>query len=326
VNRREFITLLGGAAVTWPLATRAQQPGKMPVVGLLGSGSAIAYAHLVGAFRRGLNEAGYVEGRNVAIEYRWAEDRYDRLPALAAELVSRQVAVLFALNDPSARVAKAANTTIPILFISSDPVNLGLVDSLNRPGSNITGVSILSATLEAKRLEFLLELVPKAELIAVLVNPNNPPAEGQLTDAQAAAFALRRQIQVLKASSEREIDLVFSALVQSRVGALLVGSDPFFNQRYEKFILLAAHNAIPAAYAWREFPAAGGLMSYGTSRSDAYRLVGIYAGRVLRGENPADLPVQQSVKVELVINLKTAKALGLTVPLTLLGRADEVIE
>jgi putative ABC transport system substrate-binding protein len=248
------------------------------------------------------------------------------LPSLAADLANRQVAVLFALNDPAAKVAKAITTTIPILFISSDPVKLGLVASLNRPGGNITGVSILSATLEAKRLEFLLELAPKAETVAVLLNPNNPPAEGQLTDAQIAASTLGRKIQVLRASSEHEIDLAFATLVQSQVGALLVGSDPFFNQRYEKLVLLAARNAIPAAYAWREFPAAGGLLSYGTSRNDAYRLVGIYAGHILKGEKPADLPVQQSVKVELVINLKTAKALGLTVPLTLLGRADEVIE
>ena len=234
MRRREFITLLGGAAAAaWPLAARAQQPAT-PVIGLLGSGSAEAYAQLVGAFRRGLNESGFFEGQNVTLEYRWAQDQYDRLPALAAELISRQVAVLFAINDPSAKVVKALTATIPVLFISSDPVKLGLVASLNRPGSNITGVSILSATLEAKRLEFLLELVPKAETVAVLVNPNNPPAEGQLTDAQAAARTLRRQIQVLRASSEREIDLAFSALVQSRVGALLVGSDPFFNQRYEK--------------------------------------------------------------------------------------------
>jgi putative tryptophan/tyrosine transport system substrate-binding protein len=324
MRRRKFVTLLVGAAA-WPLGAQAQQPA-MPVVGLLGSGSAEAYAQLVGSFRRGLNEAGYVEGQNVLIEYRWAEDQYDRLPALAAELVSRQVAVLFALNDPSARVAKAATATVPILFISSDPVKLGLVASLNRPGGNVTGVSILSATLEAKRLEFLLELVPKAQAVAVLINPNNPPAEGQLADAQGAARTLGRHIQVLRASSEREIDMAFAALVEQRAGALLVGSDPFFNQRYEKLVLLAARNAVPAAYAWREFPASGGLMSYGTSRSDAYRLVGIYAGRVLKGEKPADLPVQQSVKVELVINLKTAKALGLAVPITLLGRADEVIE
>ena len=324
MNRRAIITLLGGASA-WPLAARAQQ-AAMPIVGLLGSGSAAAYAQLVSSFRRGLTESGYFEGQNVALEYRWAEDQYHRLPSLAADLANRQVAVLFALNDPAAKVAKAITTSIPILFISSDPVKLGLVASLNRPGGNITGVSILSATLEAKRMEFLLELAPKAETVAVLLNPNNPPAEGQLTDAQIAASTLGRKIQVLRASSEHEIDLAFATLVQSQVGALLVGSDPFFNQRYEKIVLLAARNAIPAAYAWREFPAAGGLMSYGTSRSDAYRLVGIYAGRILKGEKPADLPVQQSVKVELVINLKTAKALGLTVPLTLLGRADEVIE
>jgi putative ABC transport system substrate-binding protein len=325
MRRREFITLLVGGATAWPLAARAQQPA-MPVIGYLDSASLETRRDLIIAFQRGLKEVGYVEGQNVAIDYRWAEGEYDRLPTLAAELVRRQVAVIFANNDPSTVAVRAATATIPIVFISSDPVQLGHVASLNRPGGNVTGVSILSARLEAKRLEFLHELSPKGAVIAVLINPNNPPAEGQLADVQAAASSLGREIQVLRASTERDIEAAFATLVERQSGGLLVGSDPLFNSRYEKIVALAARTAIPAIYAWREFTVAGGLMSYGTSRTDAYRQVGIYIGRILKGEKPADLPVQQSVKVELIINAKTAKALGLTFPITLLGRADEVIE
>jgi len=324
LRRRELITLLGAAAA-WPLSARAQQPGK-PVIGYLDSASLETRRDLIIAFQRGLKEVGYVDGQNVAIDYRWAEGQYDRLPTLAAELVRRQVAVIFANNDPSTVAVRAATATIPIVFISSDPVQLGHVASLNRPGGNITGVSILSARLEAKRLEFLHELSPKGAVIAVLMNPNNPPAEGQLADVQAAASSLGREIQVLRASTERDIEAAFATLVERQSGGLLVGSDPLFNSRYEKIVALAARTAIPAIYAWREFTVADGLMSYGTSRTDAYRQVGIYVGRILKGEKPADLPVQQSVKVELIINAKTAKALGLTFPITLLGRADEVIE
>jgi putative tryptophan/tyrosine transport system substrate-binding protein len=328
MRRREFIAGLGAAASAGlPLAVSAQQMA-LPVVGYLGATSVSAYAHLNSAFSRGLKEAGFVEGQNVAIEYRWADGRYERLPAMAAELVAHQVAVIAAVGGvPAALAAKAATSTIPIVFsIAGDPVKLGLVGSLARPNGNATGAAFLSVELEQKRLELLHELMPKAAVIAVLFNPNNPQSETQLQEMKAAALVLGHQLRVLNASTEPEIDLAFAAVVQQQVDALIVGADTFLFSSRDQILRLAARYALPTIYPYRELSASGGLMSYGTDLADAYRLEGNYVGRILKGAKPADLPVQQSTKVELVINLKTAKTLGLAFPLTLLGRADEVIE
>jgi putative tryptophan/tyrosine transport system substrate-binding protein len=326
IRRREFITLLGGAAASWPVAARAQQPA-MPVVGYLRGGSAAGSVKLLVAIRQGLGSIGYVEGRNVAIEYRYADNQNDRLPALAADLLRRQVALIYAGDNAAALAAKAATTTIPIVFrIGGDPVGLGLVASLNRPGGNITGVSFLSTTTAAIRLQMLHEAVPKAAVIGALVNPANPKAEPDTREAQEAARKLGLQLHVLHASSDQDIDAAFATLVQRRAGALVIDGDVFFSDRLVQLAILSARHAIPAIYTSRGFPDAGGLMSYGASNIDADRLAGGYVGRILKGDKPADLPVQQAVKVELIINLKTAKTLGLTFPITLLGRADEVIE
>ena len=326
LKRRQFITLLGGAAA-WPLGASAQQ-SAVPVVGFLSGGSPDAFAYLVRAFRQGLSETGYVEGQNVAIEFRWAEGQYDRLPALVADLVRHQVTVLAATTAPAALAAKAATTTIPIVFATdSDPVQLGLTASLSRPGGNVTGVTQLNVEVGPKRLELAHELIPAATVIALLVNPTNPLAGAVSKDLQAAARVLGIELQVLHASTDRDLDAVFTALVQLRAAALVVGSaDPFFGSRAEQLGALALRHAMPAIYQFRAFAAAGGLVSYGGRFTDSYRQVGVYAGRILKGEKPTDLPVQQSTKVELILNLKTAKALGLEIPATLLGRADEVIE
>jgi len=325
VRRREFIILIGGAAVAWPLAARAQQKA-MPVIGFLSSRLPAESASLVAAFRQGLSQSGFVEGQNVAIEYRWAEGNYDRLPALAAALVDRKPDLIATTGGAvSARAAKNATATIPIVFVTGDdPVASGLVASLARPGGNLTGVSILIVELNAKRLELISELVPQAKAIAVLANPAN--AERISREVQDAARAKAVELVMLQASTESEIAGVFATLAPRQVGALVVGNDPFFNSRREQLVGLAARHAMPAIYFDREFAAAGGLISYGASVAAAYRQIGIYAGKILKGEKPADLPVQQPDKFELVINLNTAKALGLTVPQSILARADEVIE
>jgi putative ABC transport system substrate-binding protein len=326
MKRREFITLLGGAAAAWPLAARAQQ-GAMPVVGFLDGGSLETSAHIVAAFRKGLSETGYVEGRDVLIEYRWAEAKYDRLSALAAELTSRQVAVIVAMGTPSAFAAKAATSTIPIVFSGGlDPVQSGLVASLSRPDANITGVTSLNVEIVTKRLGLLHELLPAATRFALLINRNNPLAEPTIKEAQASAGVIGRHMEILSASTNREIDAAFASLVQKRVEALLIGPDLFFTNRRVQLATLTIRHAIPAIYAFREFADAGGLMSYGTSNTDRDRQVGVYAGRVLRGEKPADLPVLQAAKFEFVINLQTARTIGIDLPPTLLARADEVIE
>ena len=326
IGRREFISLLGGAAAAWPVLARAQQPA-MPVVGFLNGASPEGYAPYVTAFRQGLKEVGYVDGQNVAIEYRWAEGQYDRLPALAADLVRRQVVVIAAGTIPAAPAAKAATATIPIVFTTGlDPVQAGLVASLNRPGGNLTGVTALAVEVGPKGLELLHELVPTATVIALLVNPTNPSAEALSRDLQPAARALGLQLHILHASTERDFDTVFATLLQLRAGGLMIGSDGFFITQIEQLATRTVRHAVPAIFQYREFTAAGGLMSYGVSNRDLYRLVGVYTGRILRGEKPADLPVLQPTKFELVINLKTTKALGLTVPDKMLALADEVIE
>jgi putative tryptophan/tyrosine transport system substrate-binding protein len=325
MDRRAFIAMVGGSILMALLAAGAQQKA-MPVIGVLSPGSPSAFSGTMGAFRQGLSEAGYVEGQNVAIEYRWAEGNYDRLPALAADLVGRKVDLIMANSPPSALAAKNATSTIPIVFRSgADPVADGLVASLARPGGNLTGVSIAD-DLTAKRLELLSELVPRARVIALLVNPNSNRAERVIRDVQEAARTKGLQLHVLKASSESEIDSAFASLVQLHAGALVVGADPFLSSRREQLVALASRHAVPSSYAWREFAASGGLISYGPSLTTAFRLVGAYAGKVLKGAKPADLPVQQPTTFELVINLKTAKALGLTIPQSILIRADELIQ
>jgi putative tryptophan/tyrosine transport system substrate-binding protein len=326
MRRREFIAGLGGAAVL-PLAARAQQPA-MPVIGYLDPGSAEQNGGAAAAFRKGLGEIGYVDARNVKIEYRWAETHYDRLPELAADLVRRQVAVIAATNGiPAALAAKAATTTIPIVFyVGVDPVAFGIVASLSRPGGNITGVTGLGTDLGAKRLQLLHSLRPTATLFAVLVNPGNSASVTQSRGVQAAASTLGLQLHVAHASTDRDLETVFSTLAKLGAAGLVIGADGFFNSRFELFASLALRYAVPTIYQYRGFVAAGGLLSYGGSIEDQYRIVGGYVGRILKGEKPADLPVQQSTTVELKINLKTAKALGLTVPETLLATADEVIE
>jgi putative ABC transport system substrate-binding protein len=327
MRRREFITLLGGTAATWPLAARAQQ-APPPVIGFVNAASAAGYARPFSAFLKGLGEAGYVDGHNVVIEYRWAEGRNDRLPLFVADLVQRKVNVIAATSTPAVIAAKAATTTIPIVFTTSDdPVRLGLVASLNRPGGNVTGVTQTNVEVAPKRLQLLHELVPKASVMATLVNPTNPTlAEANLKELHSAARTLGLELHVLNASAERDFDGVFAKVIQVRAGGLVITGDPLFTSRTEQLAALAVHHAVPAVYEWREFAAAGGLLSYGASITDEYLMAGTYTGRILKGDKPADLPVQQVTKVEMYINLKAAEALGINVPNSLIGRADEVIE
>jgi putative ABC transport system substrate-binding protein len=326
MRRRDLVASLAALAVAWPRTLRAQQK-VMPVIGYLSGLSHDPVEPLTGAFLQGLNETGYVAGRNVAIEYRWAGGQYDRLPALALDLVGHKVDVIVAEGGPpSALAAKSATSTIPIVFVVDDPVAVGLVASLARPGGNLTGVALMNSELVPKRLELLFEVVPEARVIALLANPHNQTLDSLIGAAQNAARAKGVQLPILKASTEREIDAAFSSLGQLQAAALLVGDDPFFNSRREQLVALAARHVVPTSYGRAEFAAAGGLISYGTSLAGTYRLAGNYTGKILKGEKPADLPVQQPTTFELVINLKTAKALGLTVPQSLLARADEVIE
>jgi putative ABC transport system substrate-binding protein len=328
MRRREFSTLLGGVATVstiWPFAARAQQKAT-PVIGFLSISTPSVAAPTVAAFRQGLGETGYVDGQNLTIDYRWSEGRLDRLPALAADLVGRKVDVIVAIGVPAAHAAKDATSTIPIVFTSGDAVGDGLVASLARPGANLTGVSFLTIELNPKRFELLSELVPLVKVIALLVNPNNPTTERVVRAVQEPARAKGVQLHILKASTESEIDAAFAALVQRKAGALVVSAGPFFYNRREQLAALAARHAVPAIYELREYAAAGGLISYGTSLPAVFRQVGIYTGKILKGAKPADLPVLQPTTLELVINLKTAEALGLTIPPTLLARADEVIE
>jgi putative ABC transport system substrate-binding protein len=327
IGRRKFIAALGGAASAWPFVARAQQPA-MPVIGFLGGGTQAGYAPYAAAVRQGLKEAGYVEGQNLAIEYRWAEGQNDRLPALAADLVGRPVAVIAAAGYQAALAAKAATTTIPIVFEGGpDPVELGLVTSLNRPGGNVTGVSNFSAVLVAKQFELLHEMVPNSAVIGVLVNPTSPRlAESTAINAQVAGRSLGKQIHILNASTEDQIDAAFASLARMRSDALLIGGDPFFTSRRGQLVTMATRQGLPTIHNAREFPTAGGLISYGASLVDAYRQTGVYTGKILKGAKPAELPIMQPTKFELVINLTTAKAFGLKIPPTLLARADEVIE
>jgi ABC-type uncharacterized transport system substrate-binding protein len=325
MRRREFITIVGGAAVIWSLAARAQQ-SAMPVVGFLNGASPDRYARQLSAFRQGLSEVGFVEGRNVTIEPRWAEDQYDRLPGLAADLVHRQVDVI-AVNNPAVLPAKAATKTIPIVFtIGFDPVTSGLVASLNRPGGNLTGITSLNEEMGPKRLDVLHEAVPTATIVAILINPTNSNANGMANGLNAAARSRGLQLSVLHATKEADLDAAFQSLVQTRAGALLITADPLFISLSDRLAKLALRYGIPTIFQYREFVAAGGLMSYGGDVLDQFRQVGIYTGRILKGEKPANLPVQQATKIELLINLKTAKTLRLSIPNTLIGRADEVIE
>jgi putative ABC transport system substrate-binding protein len=327
MRRREFITLVGGAAAIWPMAARAQRPAR-PVIGFLHSATANAYAPMTAAFRQSLSEAGYIDGQNVVIEYRWAEGQFDRLPALATDLVRQQASAIFAGggSDPSL-AAKAATSKIPIVFANgTDPVEAGLVSSLDHPGANITGITFLLNTLGPKELEVLHELVPKGALVALLINPKSSTAVSQLKDLQDTARAVDQQIRIFQASTESGIDTVFASLVEHHLDGLVIGADAFFFSRRDQFVGLATRRSIPTVYPWREAVVAGGLASYGASVTDAYRLAGIYIGRILKGDKAANLPVQRSTKTELVVNLKTARALGINVPNTLIGRADELIE
>jgi putative ABC transport system substrate-binding protein len=326
IGRRQFMSALGGVAAVWPFAARAQQPA-MPVIGFLNATSPQDFAKPLSAFLKGLGETGY-DGHNVAIEYRWAEGRMDRLPAMVADLVNRQVAVIAATSTPAALAAKAATTTIPVVFeTGADPIKIGLVASLSRPGGNVTGVTQLTQEIAPKELELLHELLPTARVMALLVNPTDPTlAETTAREVLGPAHALGLEFHVLNASSERDFDAVFAKVIELRAGALVIGGESLFTSHSEQLAALAARHGVPAVYKGREFAAAGGLLSYGSDITESYRLAGVYTGRVLKGDKPADLPVQQATKIELIINLKAAKALGISFPLTLLGRADEVIE
>ena len=326
LRRRQFLTLLGGAAAAWPLTARAQQPA-MPVIGFLNSGSAAEWAHLVAAFKEGLNEAGYVEGKNVAVEYRWAQGENDRLPELAAALVRRQAAVIAAFGPPAAAAAKEATATVPVVFsVGTDPIDLGLVTSFRRPTSNLTGINIFADMLTPKRQELLRELAPSASLVAMLINPTSAQTDSELRAVQAASDRLKQQVRIFDVRTDREIEAAFATIIDQRIGGLLVQTDPSLTVRRDQLVLLTTRHAIPAVFGFREFVMAGGLMSYGTSLRAAYRQVGIYVGRILKGEKPANLPVQQATAFEMVVNLKAAKALGVTIPTAILLRADEVIE